>query len=110
VEDFAEEVHELEITKAMNISDVKALLERATGVPIDEMRLFNEAHSDSQLEGTMSCQECGLIPADDDEDGAKKGKKSKKDVEAPVVTLKVAKTTGLLRHFMLKTKTGSGQA
>ena len=62
VKDFNGDIHELTITEQMNISDIKALLERVTEVDIDTMHLFNEAFSDQQLEGRMLCKDCGLIP------------------------------------------------
>ena len=48
----------------MTISDVKSLLEKVSGVPLDEIRLFNEEYSQNQLEGPMECSACGLIAED----------------------------------------------
>ena len=64
VKDYSGEVHEVEITEEMSVSDVKSLLEKVSGVPLEEIRLFNEAFSQNQLEGQMLCSECGLIGAE----------------------------------------------
>jgi hypothetical protein len=57
-------VHDVQITDGMTISDVKSFLEKVSGVPLDEIRLFNEEYSQNQLEGTMECSACGLIAED----------------------------------------------
>ena len=42
-------------------AEQKALIEKLCGVPIEEIRLFNEEFSTFQLEGPKMCGECGLI-------------------------------------------------
>lgn len=61
VKDFAGQIHEVEITETMSISDVKSLLEKMSGVPLEEIRLFNEGYSQEELHGTLLCSECELI-------------------------------------------------
>lgn len=61
VQDLNGNTHEVEINDTMSVSDIKALIEKLCGVPIEEIRLFNEEFSTFQLEGPKMCGECGLI-------------------------------------------------
>jgi hypothetical protein len=61
VKNFSGEIHEVQITDGMTISDVKSLLEKVSGVPLEEIRLFHEEYSQNQLDGQLECSACGLI-------------------------------------------------
>lgn len=61
VKTFSGEMHEIQISEGMTISDVKSLLEKISGVPLEEIRLFHEEYSQNQLDGQLECSACGLI-------------------------------------------------
>ena len=69
----------------MSISDLKSLLEKVSGVAMEEMRLFNESYSTNQLEGPLLCTDCGLINTAEGPEDAETG-------SVPVLTMMVCWT------------------
>ena len=69
----------------MSISDLKSLLEKVSGVAMEEMRLFNESYSTNQLEGPLLCTDCGLINTAEGAEDAETG-------SVPVLTMMVCWT------------------
>ena len=58
---FNGDVHTLQLSEEMTVTEVKAQIEKTAGIPADEQRLFLAEASDSQLEGPQLCSEIGVV-------------------------------------------------